>query len=248
MAKREQVVLVMLAMIPRLLRHPVWQPKDPAQGRGRGVLLIPGFGFGDHSLSLTGRWLRARGYRPLGARIGMNIGCATTLRDRIERRLEQHAEATGGRVVVLGQSRGGWLGRLAAVRRPDLVRGLVMLGSPVRDPLGAHPRIVRVARRLARLSMLGVPGLLTADCFTGTCYRTNSAALAQHLPPDVPAVSVYSRNDSIAPWRLCEDPDAEGVEVHSSHTGMGLDPEFYAAVEPRLAEWARDDLPSVRSA
>ncbi|WP_106182513.1 alpha/beta fold hydrolase [Prauserella shujinwangii] len=228
-------------MLPRLLRHPVWRGGRSRQGAGRGVLLVPGFGFGDRSLMVAHRWLRSRGYRPEGARIGLNIGCTTTLLERVERRLEDHAEATGGRVVVLGQSRGGWLGRLVAVRRPDLVRGLVMLASPVLDPLGAHPGTVRIARALTRLSAVGVPGLLDDDCFTGTCYRDNVRRLAAPLPADVPAVAVYSRNDAVVPWRLCRDPDAECVEVRSCHTAMGLDPDVYAALEPRLADWARPD-------
>jgi pimeloyl-ACP methyl ester carboxylesterase len=114
------------------------------------VLLIPGFGFGDHSLSLTAAWLRARGYRPLGARIGINVGCTTELVERLERRLEAHAEATGRRLIVVGQSRGGWLGRVLATKRPELVRGLVMLASPVLDPLGAWTRMPNVWRSAAR--------------------------------------------------------------------------------------------------
>ena len=239
-ALREQVLVAMLG-IPALLRHPVWQRADPDQGGGLGVLLVPGFGMGDRSLALTGTWLRARGYRPAGARIGLNVGCTTELVERIEHRLEEHAEATGGRVVVIGQSRGGWLGRLAAVRRPDLVRGLVMLGSPVLDPLGAHPSVVRVGRLLTRLSALGVPGLLTEDCFTGECLRLNLDALALPMPAEVPALALYSRADGIAPWRLCLDPHAECVELRSAHTGMGLDPDFYTALQPRLAGWASAD-------
>lgn len=123
-------VAAALRDIPRLLHHPVWRPKRPGQGAGQGVLLIPGFGFGDHSLSLTAAWLRSRGYRPAGAHIGINVGCTTELVDRLEHRLEAQAEATGRRVIIVGQSRGGWLGRVLATKRPELVRGLVMLAAP----------------------------------------------------------------------------------------------------------------------
>jgi pimeloyl-ACP methyl ester carboxylesterase len=246
MPKGEQILRTAIGMVPRLVRHPVWRGGDPLQGEGRGVLLVPGFGVGDRSLTMTSTWLRSRGFRPAGARIGANVGCTTELVDRLERRLERHAEATGGRVVVLGQSRGGWLGRIAAVRRPDLVRALVMLGSPVLDPLGAHPKVVRVAKFLARLSTLGIPGLLNGDCFTGKCYRDNFAALAMTLPVDVPALAVYSRFDGIVPWRLCLDPSAECVEVGSSHVGMGLDPDFFTALAPRIASWVRDTATSLR--
>ena len=233
---REQVLIAMLG-IPRLLAHAAWRATDPDEGRGLGVLLVPGFGFGDRSLQLTRTWLRKRGYVPTGARIGLNVGCTSELVDRVERRLEAHAEATGGPVVLFGQSRGGGLARLVSVRRPELVRGLVMLASPVLDQLGAHPSVVRVARKLARLSRAGVPGLLDEDCFAGSCYDTNSAAMAQ--PLKVPAIAVFSRKDRIAPWELCADPCADCVEVDSTHTGMGLDPEVYRRLAPRLAEWAR---------
>ena len=238
---QEQMLVVALGMVPRLLRDSAWRQVKATQGGGLGVLLVPGFGCGDHTLALTRTWLRARGYRPTGARIGLNVGCTTTLVDRIERRLAEHAERTGRRVVLLGQSRGGWLARLVAARRPDLVRGLVMAGSPVLDPLGASPNAVRVARLLARLSTVGMPGLVDADCFTGPCYRTHSTALTAPLPAGIPALAVYSRLDRIAPWHLCQDPYAECVEIRSSHTAMALHPDFYRTVEPRLADWATAD-------
>lgn len=230
--------LVAALDIPRLLRDPVWRREDPEMGRGTGVVLVPGFGVGDASLALTRIWLRRRGFRPLGARIGLNVGCTTELVHKIERRLEQHARETGGRVVLIGHSRGGGLARIAAVRRPDLVRGLVMLASPVLDPLGGNPGVARAARRLARFSAAGLPGLLDADCLSGTCYDTSIEALRTPLPPEVPALAVYSLNDRITSWRLCLDPCADCVEVTSSHTGMALDPDVYRVLGSHLTAWA----------
>jgi pimeloyl-ACP methyl ester carboxylesterase len=244
----ERQVTAAILGIPRLLRHPVWRLVDPDQGGGLGVLLIPGFGFGDRSLALTSAWLHARGYRPAGAHIGINVGCTTDLVIRLERRLAEHAEATGDRVALVGQSRGGWLGRLAAIRRPDLVRGLVMLASPVLDPLGAHPKTIRFVRLLARLSGLGIPGLLNDDCIAGTCFHDSLAALAAPLPKEIPALALYSRVDSIVPWKLCLDPAAECVEVRSTHAGMGFDPGFYTVLESRLTQWAGTDEMRIRPA
>lgn len=233
---RESVVMAMLD-VPKLVRHPVWRDTDPGQGNGLGVVLVPGFGAGELSLSLTATWLRARGYVAASAGVGFAVGCTTELLDKALTKVEQHAERTGGPVVLLGQSRGGGLARLAAARRPDLVRGLVMLGSPVLDPMGAHPNVLRIARFLARLSAAGVPGLLNDDCMQGTCYEDNIQALG--LPLRVPAISIYSREDGVVPWQLCQDPCAECVEVHSTHAGMGFDPDVYRVLGPRLAAWAR---------
>jgi pimeloyl-ACP methyl ester carboxylesterase len=217
-----------------LERHPVWTA-DAAEGRGVGVVVVPGFCGADASMTVMRRWLARRGYAAIGAGLGLNLGCTTDLVARLERRVEGHAAATGGPVVLLGHSRGGWLGRLVAVRRPELVRGLVMMGSPVLDPLDAHGPATVVWRTLVRLSALGVRGLLDRDCVAGGCRDTAAAGLA--APLQVPAVAIYSRADGVVGWRSCRDPEAEWVEVRSTHTGMGTDPELYQELVPRLAGW-----------
>ncbi|WP_410574299.1 alpha/beta hydrolase [Amycolatopsis sp. cmx-4-61] len=224
--------------LPRLLRHPIWRAGRENPGHGLGILLVPGFCAGSPSLALTRRWLQARGFTPRNADIGFDIGCTGELVDRLEEQLTEHVRDTGGRVVLLGHSRGGGLARLAAARRPDLARGLIMLGSPVVDPLGAHPVVLGAARLLARLSAAGLPGLLTADCLTGRCRDDNVAALAAPLPPDVPALSVFSRRDAIVPWQSSLDPSATHAEVRSTHLGLPLDPDGYSAIEPVLTAWA----------
>ena len=220
--------------LPRLLRDPVWAAARP-DGGGTGVVVVPGFAGLDASMAVLRRWLRRLGYEPVGAGLRMNVGCTSALVQRLERRVEQHARATGGPVVLLGHSRGGWLGRLVAVRRPDLVRGLVMLGSPVLDPLDATGWVMLVLRALVGASRLGVRGLLEADCLTGGCRASTEQGLA--APLRVPALAIYSRDDGVVGWRSCLDPAAEWVQVRSSHHGMGTDPEVYRAVADRLRRW-----------
>ncbi|MDX3660751.1 hypothetical protein PV646_25915 [Streptomyces sp. ID05-26A] len=233
---RESVVRALWS-VPRLLRHPVWRDADPAQGNGLGVVLVPGFGAGDVSLLPAASWLRARGYVPTSARVGLTVGCTADLLTKLLRSTEEHTGRTGRPVVLFGQSRGGWLGRLAAARRPDLVHGLVMMGSPVLDPAGAHPRVMRMVRFLTRLASAGVPGLLDDDCLRGPCYDEHMTTLAETVR--TPVLSIFSRSDGIVPWELCQDPCAECVEVHSTHTGMGFDPAVYEVIGPRLADWAQ---------
>ncbi|TQM37367.1 lysophospholipase [Pseudonocardia cypriaca] len=220
---------------PALVRHPVWRAAG-ADGGGIGVVVAPGFAGADASMGMLRRWLARRGYIPTGAGLGINVGCTEELVDRLERRVADHAARTGGPVVLVGHSRGGMLARIIAVRRPDLVRGLAMLGSPVLDPLDAGGLATVVLPAVVRLSELGVRGLVDDDCLTGPCSAAAAVGLAAPLP--VPAVSIYSRDDGVVGWRSCQDPEAEWVEVASSHTGMGTDPAVYAALAPRLSAWA----------
>src|SRR5256886_1566065 len=102
-------------------RRPARSPGAPP------VLLVPGFMAGDGSLSVLAGWLRRRGSRTSGAGMLLNTDCAERAVGAIEARLRRFAERADNRVVLIGQSRGGELARVAALRNPDLVSTLVML-------------------------------------------------------------------------------------------------------------------------
>src|SRR5687767_12237047 len=103
-----------------LLRSPVLRGDGLADGRGRPVLLIPGFLAGDGSLALMADWLRRAGYRPTRAGMRANVSCSGGVMGRLEERLERAVERQGQRAVVIGQSRGGSQAKVLAARRPDL--------------------------------------------------------------------------------------------------------------------------------
>src|ERR1700758_2365680 len=133
------------------------------------VLLVPGFMAGDTSMAVLRAWLRRRGSRTSSAGIWLNIDCAERAVGRLEVPLRKLADRTGRRVVVIGQSRGGELARVLAVRKPAGVSTLIMLGSPVLDPLNVGRPVMRALRSVARLGDLGVPGMLSMRCTDGAC-------------------------------------------------------------------------------
>jgi pimeloyl-ACP methyl ester carboxylesterase len=191
------------------------------------VLLVPGFMAGDQSLGVLAGWLRRRGSHAATAGILLNTDCAERAVAVIESRLEQLAERLDRRVVLIGQSRGGELARVAALRNPDLVSSLVMLGSPVLSPLSVAPAVLRTVRSVARLGDLGVPWMLSAECGHGPCCAAFRDDLQAPMPPAVRSVSIYSRSDGIVSWEACLDRTAEHVEVDSSHCGMAVNADVY---------------------
>src|SRR4051812_32410351 len=78
-----------------LLRDPVFRGEGMTDGRGRPVLLIPGFLAGDGSLSMMAGWLKRAGYRRSRAGIVSNVNCAGTLMPRLEQRLERLVSEQG---------------------------------------------------------------------------------------------------------------------------------------------------------
>jgi triacylglycerol lipase len=195
----------------------VLQDADP-------VVLVPGFLAGDASLSVLARALRAQGHRTYRSHIHANVDCTARAVTQLETRLESVTARRGRRATVVGHSLGGLLARSLAVRRPDLVAGIVTLGSPMLAPGAHHMALTRSLEALTRLSRVGVPGLMAMDCVAGDCARTSFDESRLPVPPDLSFTSIYSRRDGIVDWRACLDPLATTVEVHSSHLGMVVDP------------------------
>jgi pimeloyl-ACP methyl ester carboxylesterase len=212
----------------RLLADERFRAPAPARERPpRPVLLIPGFMAGDASLAALARWLRRRGHPVSTSGIRINTDCA----GRELGRLGQLVAGLDGPVVVIGQSRGGTLGRALAAGHPESVAALVTLGSPVLDPLAVSPVVMHTVRSIARLGDLGVPRVFSTTCAEGPCCAEFRALLGAPLAPGMPALAVHSRSDGIVDWRACLDPHAECVEIDGSHCGMAVNPHVYRELE-----------------
>src|SRR5215208_8522720 len=225
-----------------LRRSDVYRGAGVPAGDGRGVLLIPGFMAGDGSLATLTQWLRAAGWHTKRAGIRANLACSQVACTRLEERLEALADRTGGRVTLIGQSRGGVLAKALGARRPDLVAGVVTLGAPVLSQLSVHPVVLAHVGVVAALGSGPVPGLISWRCLRGECCARFRDALTGPLPPEVGYVALYSRSDGIVDWRACMDPAADAcVEVRASHCGMSLNASVYRAIARSLAGFEADD-------
>jgi pimeloyl-ACP methyl ester carboxylesterase len=165
----------------------------------------------------------------------LNAGCAEQIVSRLQEQLWALACEREQPVVVIGQSRGGALARSLAVREPEHVKALAMLGSPVCDPLAVSPRVLRTVRLMARLGDLGISRVFSTSCAEGNCCETFWEDMSAPLAPHVEAVSVFSRSDGIVDWQACLDPYARNVEVDSSHCGMSVHPDVYEVLAGMLA-------------
>ena len=187
-------------------------------------MLVPGFMAGDATLAAMSAYLRRQGFRTYRAQIHVNAGCTREAADRLERRLEAIAIKRERKVTIVGHSLGGMLARGLAARRPDLVEGIVAMGSPVLAPGAIHRVLAWDAEMLSRLTRVGFRGLMSQDCFGGDCARLSWEESQAPLHPDVAFTAIYSRRDGIVDWRACLDPGATHVEVRTSHCGMAVDP------------------------
>jgi pimeloyl-ACP methyl ester carboxylesterase len=218
-----------------LFSSAIWRGGGIPDGGGRPVLLIPGFLAGDGSLATMTRWLRENGYRTRRAGIRVNVNCSEEACRQLVYRLEHMAETTGQRVAIIGQSRGGIFARALAVRRPDLVSGIVTLGSPTVRQLDAHPLVLAQVFLIGTLGTGRVPGMFSVRCLRGGCCAEFDEHLRAPFPPEVGFTALYSRTDGVVHWRACLDPAAEQIEVRASHVGMAVNAEVYAEIGHALA-------------
>src|SRR5215210_2379857 len=212
-----------------LRRSPVYRGHGVPGGDGRAVLLIPGFLAGDTSLATMTHWLRQNGYHTRRAGIRANVDCSEEACARLEARLEGFAEHTGQKVSIIGQSRGGTFARALAVRRPDLVEGIVTLGSPIVSQLRIHPLV---------LAQVGLVSALGSACVRGDCCEGFRGAISGEFPGHIPYVGMYSRSDGVVDWHSCLDPAAQLVEVSASHCGMSVSAQVYREVGFALGSFA----------
>jgi triacylglycerol lipase len=225
-----------------LRRDPVLGGDGVADGAGRPVMLIPGYLAPDACMRTMVGWLRATGHHAAHARIGINLRCGERTVTSLEARLTEVARRTGQRVVVIGHSRGGQFARVLAVRHPEVVGGVITLGTPPLDVALVHPLIRWHLRGMTMLSGLGLPAVFGASCLTGSCCAEFRADLEAAIPRRIPFLAVVGERDGCADRGACAPPRARVEEVAASHSGLIVNPGAYRSIARFLAAHPAVDL------
>lgn len=159
--------------------------RSAPRGDGRPVLILPGLFNSDRSNFVMHRFLRKLGYRSFGWGLGRNLGVRAVGADaeRLIARIEAVQARTGEKVTLIGVSLGGIMARIAAHRRPDLVREVITVSSPFAGP----PTATNVWRAFE---------LLTGERIGDESVLANAAEAA--APPEVPTTAIWSRSDGLS--------------------------------------------------
>ena len=194
------------------------------RGDGHPVLVLPGLVASDMSTKLLRRYLEGRGYDAHGWGLGRNFGPREGIEDGMIAKLEAlHAES-GRKVSLIGWSLGGVYARELAKELPDLVRGVITLGSP----FAGHPKSTNAWR--------------VYELTSGREIEREHEQFDLPAAPPVPTTSIFSRTDGIVAWQgsiqehTPGHPNTENIEVVASHIGLGVNPSAWWAVADRLAQ------------
>lgn len=213
-----------------LLSAPIWWRGELAGASSRPVLLVPGFFATESSLRPMLSWLRRLGFSAEIAPVGLNAWSGAYGAEVVAESARHMAEKSGRRVVIVGHSRGGQHGTVAAVRAPEAVEALVTLGSPLRV---AHP-----SHFLTRIPVAGLRtfGRIVSDAGDRQAEVQYERDLLGPFPSEVLRVSVWSKSDGIVDWRVSMLPDARNVSVVGSHIGLAVNRRVYRALASILEE------------
>ncbi len=192
-----------------------------ARGDGHPVLVLPGLVASDRSTRLLRDFLARRGYEVHGWGLGRNYGPRSGVEAAMLATLDRLHAKSGRKVSLIGQSLGGAYARLLAAQRPDEVRCVITLGSPVTG----HPRSSNAWR--------------IYEFTSGTSSVDPRRWQQVTQTPRVPTTAIYSRSDGVVAWQNSvapNGPHSESIEVVSSHVGMAVHPAVLYAVAERLAQ------------
>jgi len=211
------------------VRHSWTWPLVKQPEHGRQILLIPGFLAGDATLYPFANWLRSRGHHVFFSGIMANADCpqhAMTRLQRILRDLHKHSEE---KVVVIGHSLGGIYARELARRMPECIDQVILLGSPIKEPLRYSNPFVKMLATVTRHvqeASHGCSGDMATICGVN----------ADEPPPGVPETLVYSRRDGVVNWHGCVEhgPGVSAFEVDSTHCGLPYNDDTMRIVRQKI--------------
>jgi hypothetical protein len=193
------------------------------RGDGHPVLFLPGFLAGDRSTKPMRDLFGDLGYDTYGWELGQNTKVNAARIQEMLKVVDRIHSKTGRKLSIVGWSLGGVFARELSKMRPDKVRCVISLGSPIAD----NPSYTSVRRIFEMINGK------VADLELGTGMSDRAT------PPPVPSTSILSRTDGIVAWRgslQADGPQSENVEVHGSHCGMGVNPAVMVAIADRLAQ------------
>lgn len=198
-----------------LKRSPLWQGDGVPDGNGRPLLIIPGFLAARNGAAAIHHILNRAGWRAEVAAVGRNSGPAYVGMDAASADLHRLTEETGQPVTVVGHSRGGQFARVLAVRHPETIRQIVVIGTPL---LVKYPDFAAV-KLPAEVLDLGWRAGAFGEVFPDRESEVDRDRYAD-FPDGIDFVSIYSKTDGIVDWRTSIEPAAHTMEISASHRGL----------------------------
>ena len=200
-----------------------WLRRLP-KGDGHPVIVFPGFLTTQFSTRPLRRFLTHLGYEVHDWGFGRNLRYSVELEAQMQTMVEAHVERSGQKVSLVGWSLGGVFAREIARHRPELVRNVISLGSPI-----TGTKHVTLAGPIYEF----LNGAIDAELL--------ERIERMRMPPGVPSSVLYSRTDGVVHWHGAQQQHgnlSENIRVPASPLGMGANPAVLYVIADRLRQEA----------
>jgi pimeloyl-ACP methyl ester carboxylesterase len=215
-APRALIDCVGLPLAKRLLL------KSMPQGKGHGVMVIPGFMGEDNFNKPLVNFLNELGYRARGWGQGRNLGPGSFSEEQMEEDLGELALAGDGKVTLIGHSLGGIYAREVAREQPDGISQVITLGSPFAEGRDSGSNASRLFK------------LLNPDS------DADSRQADLGTPPPVTTTAIFTKGDGVVNWRTSlqegVNHQVHNIEVLGSHIGLTINPMVWYWISRKLSQ------------
>jgi hypothetical protein len=188
--------------------------KLPKSGNGERILVIPGYKADDRFMLPLRKYLEFLGYKALPWGLGENHGDVPVLIEKIKKLIDEYYAEINQKLIIIGWSLGGYIGREVARESQDKISKVITLGSPI----------------------IGGPKYTSIGDAYGEKFGINLDTLEKEIDKrfdvelKIPIYSLYSKRDNIVSWESCIDrysPNAVNQEIDSTHIGLVVSFEAY---------------------
>jgi len=195
----------------------------PKSGNGEIVLVLPGYGTNDSIMTPMRKFLNHLGYSARGWGLGENHGNVPQLLEQVKDVIVNLHRESNQKIIIIGWSLGGYIGREAARDHQDLVEKVITLGSPI----------------------IGGPKYTSIGDVYSKRYDIDLEILEKEIddrfevPLEIPLYSIYSKYDNIVSWESCIDkysPRITNQEVNSTHIGLIVNYDVYKLISEYLKQ------------
>ena len=189
--------------------------KTTAVKNGKVILVLPGLLSSDFTTSILRKYLTKLGFQVYGWGLGRNLGRLKYLQP-LAQRIEELSKQHDKKIILVGWSMGGIFARELAKMKPEYVEKVLTMGSPFANVYAPnHARWV-------------------FDLLNNASDLKKETVDQLGVPPALPTIALYSKQDGIVPWKVCMDyPETaqhRNIEIKSSHFGMGANAEVLKTV------------------
>jgi len=184
-------------------------------GRGRPVMVLPGFLASDVSTVMLRRTLEAANFAVHGWGQGRNFGVRADMLERMDARMDAVQRDGDAPVTLIGWSLGGLIAREYAKFAPHRIERVITLGSPFSGDLRAN-HAWRLYELINRHPVDRVPIAVTLT-----------------EKPPVPTFALWSENDGIVAPRCARGLPHESdrsYQVACGHMGFTTAPDSIRAI------------------